>query len=349
MQSTSRLLWADVIRVLAIFLVIVVHSSIVPSSPFPLTNTFFFLLSFSIAKVCVPLFIMLSGALLLDKKESYPIFFKKRVMKVVIPWIAWTILYMIWNYLFHEVRPSNISAWKYFFEVTLLSTLWFLPLITAIYLMTPIIRIGNSLLQKKDKIYIILTWFIWVSVLPFLHASPAFPLSSQGGLFSVACAYIGYFFLGNFLIKLSSFKKSLLIPFAIIASGVLMTFLEIFLMKTTYLASYQTVVFDYFAPGIVITSAGLFLFLYNVFSHMTLRKTMWGNSIVLLSRASLGIYIVHELVKEQLDPFITHTLLANFVSLPLLETYISASIVFIVSFLLVRLLQSIPLVKIVVP
>ena len=146
-KISSRLLWADVVRILAIYLVVATHSSG--------ANNF--------TKIGVPLFVLLSGSLLLPKQETYKTFFKKRVLKVLVPWIIWTFLYMAFNFYFHDYRPASVSDWKYFFELTFLTQLWFLPLIFGLYLITPAIKIFNNSAKKIDRIYILIFWFLSVS------------------------------------------------------------------------------------------------------------------------------------------------------------------------------------------
>ncbi len=52
----------------------------------------------SMMRMAVPLFFMASGALVLNsKQENLSIFFKKRLLKVVIPLIAWSLIYIIFK------------------------------------------------------------------------------------------------------------------------------------------------------------------------------------------------------------------------------------------------------------
>ncbi len=244
----ERLVWADVLRVVAIYLVLVVHASTMPSSAFPLSNSWPYIISFSIAKICVPLFVMLSGALLLEKKETYKMFFKKRILKVLTPWIVWTAIYMGINYYTRDFQPQTFSEWKYYFTLTFFTELWFLPLIFSIYLLTPIIRLTIPLLKKTDKIYIIILWFVWVSILPFFNSSPAFPKPFNSGLLSLAVYFSGYFLLGHFLTKIKYPKNTLWFSSVLIILGILINFVSLFLVNENELVQYQSSIFDYIAP-----------------------------------------------------------------------------------------------------
>ena len=122
----KRMLWADVVRIIAIYLVVQIHTS---SDAF--SSSFFshgpgIILS-KLGVVSVPLFVMLSGALLLGKQESYKTFFSKRCIKVLIPWIIWTFVYMYFNFSFRfhdqvvsEFFSNNQAQWGHYFLRTFL-------------------------------------------------------------------------------------------------------------------------------------------------------------------------------------------------------------------------------------
>jgi surface polysaccharide O-acyltransferase-like enzyme len=82
---SKRLVWADITGILAIYLVVALHVNLIPQ----LSQTnFIYCIGLTLADNCVPLLVMLSGALLLGKQESYSVFLRKRVSRVVIPWIT---------------------------------------------------------------------------------------------------------------------------------------------------------------------------------------------------------------------------------------------------------------------
>ena len=84
--------WADLIRVVATFLVVTVHVSGQITNVWgkvPESHWFIADIYGGIARICVPLFFMISGYLLLPRTESLGTFYRKRMPKVVIPFIAW--------------------------------------------------------------------------------------------------------------------------------------------------------------------------------------------------------------------------------------------------------------------
>jgi fucose 4-O-acetylase-like acetyltransferase len=93
--------WADLIRVVALTAVILLHIAAVPVTHFkdlPIEKWWWANAYDSLARPCIPLFVMLSGALLLTGREWNPgTFVRKRVRKVVIPFVAWSAIYFAWN------------------------------------------------------------------------------------------------------------------------------------------------------------------------------------------------------------------------------------------------------------
>ncbi len=90
--------WADLIRVIAIFLVVVIHVSgqvtnvwgKIPTLEWMIGNIYG-----GIARVAVPLFFMISGYLLLPRSESLGSFYTKRMPRVVIPFVVWSVIYLL--------------------------------------------------------------------------------------------------------------------------------------------------------------------------------------------------------------------------------------------------------------
>lgn len=338
--KNKRLLWVDVMRVIAIFLVVLVHTSTLPANLPDIRISFFYLVSFTLVKVSVPLFIMLSGALLIGKQESISNFFSKRAVKVLVPWILWTCIYMAWNYNVHSYHPANFSQWKYFFELTFFSQLWFLPLIFSLYILTPILRLFVPQMTTTQRVYLMIIWFIFVSVIPYVHTGTTFPSASESGLVPVSLYYSGYFILGYFLTNMSLPKNLIRRSFGLILIGIALTFVELGLLKGQN-------IFDYFAPNIVVTSVGVFLLIYSYFLKLKTRKGP-KEFIARVGNASMGIYIVHGLIAEILNSA-TPELSEVLKGIPLLHGYFYATVLFVASFFFVMLLKKIPGVRLLVP
>ena len=97
----ERILWIDIVKIFAIFSVLILHSSSpilymigkIELDIWQIGNIYD-----SLVRMAVPLFFMVSGALLLNQKEeALSRFFSKRFVKVIIPLIAWSIVYILFR------------------------------------------------------------------------------------------------------------------------------------------------------------------------------------------------------------------------------------------------------------
>lgn len=96
MQTRQRIVWADLLRFIAIFMVICSHSAdpFNVSAEARLNPEFNFWGSAygSFFRPCVPLFAMLTGMLLLPVKQSMGAFYKKRITRVLVPLVIWSVI-----------------------------------------------------------------------------------------------------------------------------------------------------------------------------------------------------------------------------------------------------------------
>lgn len=93
----------DLIRAVAILMVIAIHSSAlfcqvaINETGFGVNKILYSVLQ--IIFIAVPVFVMLSGALLLGKDEPLGVFFKKRLTRVMIPFLVWSVIVYALTYV----------------------------------------------------------------------------------------------------------------------------------------------------------------------------------------------------------------------------------------------------------
>ena len=96
-RSQSRILYFDVLNIAACIAVIFLHHNGIVHS---FTNTLAWresLIAECAFYWAVPIFLMLSGANLLNYREKYStkVFFKKRIIRTVIPWLFWSVVMLV--------------------------------------------------------------------------------------------------------------------------------------------------------------------------------------------------------------------------------------------------------------
>jgi surface polysaccharide O-acyltransferase-like enzyme len=337
----KRLLWPDVVRIIAIYLVVQAHTEYTVNS---FSATMFF---DKLNVLGVPLFVLLSGALLLGKQESYKIFFRKRCMKVLLPWVVWTLLYMAYFFNLHHSQvmsdfftsgSSLFSQWFRFFFRTFMSSLWFLPLIFSIYLLTPVLRIIVKYAMGLDYLYVLILWFIFMSVMPYLVISPLFTFW-EPTLVYAPIQYSGYFLLGYIVIKHEIFKK-LSLPILFLIS-ILPFWVTLLPLRSAYIQHFTG---GYLLPGTVIASLFLFYFFYAASNKIDAYITpLMRKIITMVGRASFGVYIINEMYIDYFRPDITRVLAVVHSDLFI------ALVSFLLLSIIVIILQRIPILKYIVP
>ena len=107
--ASHPLAWADSLRAIAIMAVVLLHVSGPVVGAFPRLSDSAWWTGHaldSLARASVPLFFMLSGALLLGRHEALSQFFHKRLSKLLPPLVAWSAIYLAWDARFiAEPRP----------------------------------------------------------------------------------------------------------------------------------------------------------------------------------------------------------------------------------------------------
>ena len=95
----KRIKYLDELRVLSIILIIALHVIAYFCYKYYEVNTLkfsFIILLNAFTRVGVPMFFMMTGVLMLTKKdEKYLDFFKKRVMRLIIAYLFFSVIYYI--------------------------------------------------------------------------------------------------------------------------------------------------------------------------------------------------------------------------------------------------------------
>lgn len=332
--STSRFFWADSIRVIAIYFVIFLHTGSLLTSVS--SKIFSVSAAYNLARTSVPLFIILSGALLLTKDESYKDFFKKRYSRILFPWIFWTIIYFFW-YAYSKHQSISISSARSIYQL-FFSGFWFLPLIASIYFFTPLLRIFVRHAKTRDLLFGVALWFVFASIFPFfqLIIGSGLPYNNS------AVQYIGYFILGYAFVKVKLSKRILHRTIAVFVLSLIISFISIFLPNGAILNEYP---YLFLSPFAVFNSVAFFALLYAVCVLFEKKIPQRAEKIMAsMSRATLGIYLIHFIILEISYPAVS-LFADSFVPIPLLAVFIKTAVIFLASFCIIYLLQKVPVLK----
>ena len=198
----------NLVRLIACFLVVLHH--VIAYFEIQKGIDYLFLKTFS--NTCVPLFILLSGALLIPKNDNYIKFFKKRFKSIFIPFLFWITFYSFLRLLiefFNNTQNTSlilknlfgIGGYPYYH-------LWYVYLIVFLYLITPLLRKSIKVLPEKYILftYVILFFIFQVISIKFnkIFWSDFVSLYIMGGLISQIFSKNKLYF-AFFLLSLSLF------------------------------------------------------------------------------------------------------------------------------------------------
>jgi surface polysaccharide O-acyltransferase-like enzyme len=347
-SSESHFFALDVLRVLAVFMVVVIHVSApilysfgdVPISAWMLANFYD-----SLSRMSVPLFFLASGYLILGRSEATPEFYRKRLIKVLVPLMAWSILYFLWMHKeYFDGQHSVFEAIASIFEAVYLGPvvfhLWFLYVLAGIYLVAPILRIYVHSSKNTDLIYFILLWLLASPLLSMLVKIAGRP--TELAEIPVVSGYVGYFVLGYTLRRLDLSRQALWF------AGILVVSIVLTFLGTYYLSrrsdQFNGYLYDYLSLNVVVMSFCAFALVLNWTWAKRPRPFFQA-----LSSLSFGIYLIHIFILEVFQSgelgFKLHGSLAS----PLYMIPITSLTVFIVSALAIAIIKKIPLAKFIVP
>lgn len=197
----QRDLSLDIIRIFACLMVVTTHA------PMPATEAHSVLLAgislFTLP--CNALFFMVSGALLLptpktDRKLAPPYeFLKKRLGKVLIPTLLWSLFYIVvrainYNLTIVEIVRSVLSLP---FSPQGHGVLWFMYALVGLYLLSPILSAWLKTASEKEELLYLSLWAITL-LYPILHKVVIVNTSISGILYNFS-GYAGFFLLGHYL------------------------------------------------------------------------------------------------------------------------------------------------------
>lgn len=324
-MEQQRKTYLDVIRILACLMVIMMHSPIPGNGA--LVHGPFLTLSSYLTSPCVPLFFMVSGALLLPCADRITTsqYITKRIGKILGPTICFSIFYISLkiNYINKKDLIQNILSIP--FSAQGHSILWFMYTLTGLYLLIPIISPWIKNASKKEIKFYLLLWFVTM-LYPYIGLILRINDNETNILYYFA-GYAGYFLLGYYLNRYPVSLK-LLFPLAI-----LMLPLPLLNKVFSWNLDFYSAFWYLSAPVAIITAT------WFVGIKRLCETFVFNIRLSIISNLSFGIYLIHI--------FIMRTLLWNWsviTEIPnyYLQTVIIAVFTFVGSYVVCRIISYIP-------
>ena len=317
-NANSKLMHIEMMRILAAFLVIFNHTGskgyfLFASYPFA-TMPYFIYMAFSVfCKIAVPLFLMVSGALLLKKDISIKEIFQKRIARMIVVLFLFTAIFYI---RLHILKYSDKFTVEDFFirlyKGDIIIPYWYIYAYISFLIAFPFLRAIAKNLPEDRYQYLIILSFIFVSLLPCIEYrffNGTVRLNQYGKvswLFTniVIFPLVGYY-LENIVDITKINKKHILIACGCSLLGIAIScYMTYYKHRITGVCSeVETQDFmDLFVLPIAIT---VYLLLKYWNNKITIPNLI--NKIILsIGSCSFGIYLLHIAIIE--SKFISHLL-----------------------------------------
>lgn len=324
-QKNQHIVWLDVVRFIAMFTVVCCHCTD-PFNFYPGTAPnigeikLWGAIYGSVLRPCVPLFVMITGALLLPVRSDASTFYKKRIPRVFYPFLIWSVLYNLFPwitgllglnpqiildffpYAGEEVMQQSFSvSLEYIlmipFNFSILAVhMWYIYLLIGLYLYLPVFSAWVEKASERAKLMFLLAWGVTL-LLPYYYQFVSNYLwgtcswNSFGMLYAFA-GFNGYLLLGHYLRNLDwSLGKILAIGLPMFVIGYAVTFFGF--RYITALPEFSDemleLFFTYCSLNVVMMTIPVFMLCKKVNFHSEgIRKALAN-----LTLCGFGIYMIH--------------------------------------------------------
>lgn len=326
-KEKKHIVWLDVVRLVAMFTVVCCHA----------TDPFNFYAGDDIQMVseikswgaiygsllrpCVPLFVMITGALLLPIREGYGVFYKKRITRVLWPFLIWSVIYALFPWLLglfgfepktildffpysgeEVMRQSLDVSLAYIAQIPLNFSsvavhMWYVYLLIGLYLYLPVFSAWVEKASVKEKRVFLLLWgvtlfvpYLRTFVNPYIWGACSW---NEFHMLAYFAGFNGYLLLGHYLRHhvTWSIGKSAALGILFFAVGFTVTYMGFREISTreSFTPEELELFFYYCSPNVALMTIAVFMLLKKVeIKHAGICRLLAN-----LTKCGFGVYMVH--------------------------------------------------------
>lgn len=321
--STNRIEWIDLLKFIAIFMMIAVHctDNVTPAERSEPWYNLWGSIYGSFMRPAIPIFVMVTGALLLPLKNTMGEFYSKRLSRLIIPFLFWSIIYNLFpwftgilglnpsiiNEFFAWVEPSqsfsdaigNVAMIPLNFSFFAVQ-MWYVYLLIGIYLYLPFFSAWVKQSSKKEQEIYLGIWFITLFI-PYIreYITPSLWGTcswNEFGMLYYFAGFNGYLLLGYYLMNNPiswSLRKTTSLSILVFAIGYAITLIG-FKSITATPGQPEALVelfYTYCSPNVLFMTLPIFILAQRVKIRSEKTKAILAN----ISISTFGIWMSHYL------------------------------------------------------
>ena len=324
-KNPQHIVWLDVVRFVAMFTVVCCHCTD-PFNFYPGTAPnideikLWGAIYGALLRPCVPLFVMITGALLLPVRGEVSVFYKKRIPRVLWPFLIWSVIYNLFPWITgllgikpeiildffpysgEEVMRQSLSiSLDYIAQIPFNFSIvdvhmWYIYLLIGLYLYLPVFSAWVEKASDKAKLWFLGAWAVTL-LLPYYNQFVAQYLWgtcswNAFGMFYYFAGFNGYLLLGHYLRNLDwTLGKILAIGLPMFVIGYAVTFFGF--RYITALPEYSDemleLFFTYCSLNVVMMTIPVFMLCKKV----SFRSEGIKKALANLTLCGFGIYMIH--------------------------------------------------------
>ncbi|WP_317466927.1 acyltransferase [Bacteroides hominis] len=324
-KNPQHIVWLDVVRFVAMFTVVCCHCTD-PFNFYPGTAPnideikLWGAIYGALLRPCVPLFVMITGALLLPVRGEVSVFYKKRIPRVLWPFLIWSVIYNLFPWITgllgikpeiildffpysgEEVMRQSLSiSLDYIAQIPFNFSIvdvhmWYIYLLIGLYFYLPVFSAWVEKASDKAKLWFLGAWAVTL-LLPYYNQFVAQYLWgtcswNAFGMFYYFAGFNGYLLLGHYLRNLDwTLGKILAIGLPMFVIGYAVTFFGF--RYITALPEHSDemleLFFTYCSLNVVMMTIPVFMLCKKVnFRSEGIKKALAN-----LTLCGFGIYMIH--------------------------------------------------------
>lgn len=347
---TNRIAFLDYMRVIACFMVIMVHSCeffFIDGDSIGIRNMddgFWVSVIDSAFRCSVPLFVLISAFLLVPVRTDTVTFLRKRLIRVVVPFVVWSILYAslpyIWGEMQYEDVIDSILHLSYNFNAAS-GHMWFIYMLIGLYLFMPVISPWLEKVGRKGELCFLALWFL-SSFFPYLRNFVGDVYGecywNEYNMLWYFSGFIGYLVLAHYIrFHLHwAVKKRVITGSILYVIGYCITALIWYnRIPTSTTLQELELSWRFCTPNVILMSFGAFIVIQAVFSKCKNEHPVIKD----ISMLSYGIYLMHIFILGAV-----YSLLGNIFPTPL-TILLVGSVTFLTCYIISKLISYLPFSK----
>jgi surface polysaccharide O-acyltransferase-like enzyme len=310
--------WADALRCVAAFWVVMIHVAAVPAThmaDIPLSWWRWADAYDAACRAAMPAFIMVSGALLLTRTDwDTATFLRRRALKLAPAMLFWSLAYDAWKALTQDVAFTVAGSLRHVvngLNAPAYPHLWFLWLIAGLYLLTPLLQPFAAHASRATHVFVAALWFASTAIVPALTRCADVTV----GIYTQPIVgYVGYFVVGASLHRFAPARLGhrlvALLAVTFVAAAAWTAIATDRLSVPT--RRLDELYMDSLSPSVIAMAVSAFL----LARHWVANAPANGRgraALLAVSSSSFGIYLLHPLFIDladaaglSLDPLLAH-------------------------------------------